>query len=145
LQPPAALPARVSGIVLVRADAIRASPFTRGLARATGRIEFAGAADGAFTWGCSPPPLVRTQLPSVTRPPDGLGEDFHLAGSLRSKAQECGAFRRFGIFASFAESKRAVQAATPIKRRTKYQSGGMRRTPKGPSLAFFLFGGPWRP
>src|SRR5205823_10085150 len=44
-----------------------ASPFTRRLAKATGRIEFTCVTDESFAWGCSPPRLVATQLPSATR------------------------------------------------------------------------------
>ena len=62
-----------------------ASPFPRRLAKTAGRIEFACATDGTFTWGCSPPPLPRTQLPSVTGSQTDPDKDLHLAGSLRSK------------------------------------------------------------
>src|ERR1700733_963390 len=74
LQPPAALPDGMSGIDPLRVDAIQASPVTRRLAKAAGRIEFAYATDEDFTSGCSPPPLTRTQLPSVTGPPDEAGQ-----------------------------------------------------------------------
>src|SRR5207244_9563131 len=53
LQPPVALPVGRSGRVPYRADAIWTSPFTRRLARTTGRIEFACATDWTFTCGCS--------------------------------------------------------------------------------------------
>jgi hypothetical protein len=36
---------------------IWATPVTRRLAKAAGRIEFAYATDWEFTWGCSPPPF----------------------------------------------------------------------------------------
>ena len=79
----------ISGVGPDRTDAIRASPFTRGLAGAAGRIEFACATDWLFTLGCSPPPLTRTQLPLVSGSQTDPGKDFHLAGLLRSKAHEC--------------------------------------------------------
>ncbi len=47
-------------------------------------------ADCSFTSGCVPPLLAETQLLSVTGPRPSPGEDFHLAGSMRSGAHECG-------------------------------------------------------
>ena len=44
-----------------------ASPFTRRLAKATGRIEFTDVTDESFASGCSPPRLAATQLPPATR------------------------------------------------------------------------------
>src|SRR5262249_22039566 len=133
LQPPAALPGGVSGcyhpglprlpvVPTVRHPVVQvlgvswASPFTRRLARTAGRIEFACATDWTFTWGCSPPPLTRTQLPWVTGPQTRRGKVFHLAGSLLSKAHGCGGRRRFSFFSSLSASKeirkRAKAAAT---------------------------------
>ncbi len=44
-----------------------ASPLVRRLAKATGRIEFTCVTDESFAFGCSPPRLTATQLPSATR------------------------------------------------------------------------------
>ena len=86
---------------LARVSASWASPVTRKLARTAGRIEFACAADGTFTWGCSPPPLARTQLPSVTGLQTSPGKDLHLAGSLPSQAHECGEESPLWLFFGF--------------------------------------------
>ena len=46
--------------------AIRGSPFARRLPDRLGQIEFACATDYPFASGCSPPFLLKTQLPSAT-------------------------------------------------------------------------------
>ena len=42
--------------------------------------------DWSFTCSCSPPPLTRTQLLTVTEFRSNSDEDFHLADSMRSEA-----------------------------------------------------------
>ena len=151
LQPPAALPGTVGlgcfppglprpavftvgGIPAWDKNVTRASPFPRRLARTAGRIEFACATDGTFTWGCSPPPLPRTQLPSVTGSQTDPDKDFHLAGSLRSKAHECGGRRRFGLWPFFpwsgqSKQERKKAAATAALQRKKATSPKLRAAP----------------
>ena len=101
LQPPAALPGTVGlacfppglprpfgcrrrDIPAWDKSVLWASPFPRRLARTAGRIEFA-CATRTFTWGCSPPPLPRTQLPSVTESQTDPDKDLHLAASCASR------------------------------------------------------------
>ena len=57
------LPLSVAGF---RVIPVRASPFPSRLAARSGRIEFTFVTGWSFTSGCFPPPLARTQLPSVT-------------------------------------------------------------------------------
>ena len=45
---------------------VRGSRFTRTLPDRLGQIEFAFATDCSFVYGCSPPFLLKTQLPSTT-------------------------------------------------------------------------------
>ncbi len=108
------------GSALYRTDTIRASPVTRGLAGAAGRIEFACATDWLFTLGCSPPPLARTQLPLVSGFQTNPGKDFHLAGSLRSKAHECGGSTPLSFFRpDCCQHRRSKGSVTPGPRQER--------------------------
>ena len=99
LQPPAAPRSRgISGGGPDRADAIWASPFTRGLAGAAGRIEFACATDWMSTLGCSPPPLTRTQLPSVSGFQTNPGKGFPLLARCARRRTSAAIYRRFPLF-----------------------------------------------
>ena len=63
------------------------------LATTTSRIEFViSPADQSFTFSCSPPPLTRTQLLSVTEFKPNSDKDFHLADSIHLQAHNGWAF-----------------------------------------------------
>ena len=63
--------------------AVRGSRFARTLPDRLGRIEFTLVTDCSFVSGCSPPFLLKTQLPSTTRlyrmPRSGLSPDNSIA------------------------------------------------------------------
>ena len=84
------LPRELPRIPLRGLTASWASPFTRRLATATGRIEFVSLPTGSSPPVALHPALRRRSYLRLSRPGPAPSEDFHLTDSVRSQAHECG-------------------------------------------------------
>src|SRR5580700_8962128 len=79
-------PSLPSGRVPFRGNPFEASPLAGRLTETPGRIEFTVVTDETFTFSCSPPRLMATQLLSVTKGQTPFDRDLHPADSQPSQA-----------------------------------------------------------